>query len=128
MRFRPEFMIDHWGVSIEATMSALGQKQTYAVQNAMSALPPIATEKADICRIKRSARSAPKIGLSRTACPVARSKIEPVSAPRLCKTGIFKKLTGDFPQELRIPTRGLARQRLADKQKAPHTRPLAAVV
>src|SRR5262249_54705657 len=29
-------------------MSALGQKQTYAVQIAMSALPPIATAKADI--------------------------------------------------------------------------------
>jgi len=30
------------------TMSALGQKQTYAVQQVMSALPPIATAKADI--------------------------------------------------------------------------------
>src|SRR5262249_50723075 len=29
-------------------MSALGQKQTYASQQVMSALPPIATEKADI--------------------------------------------------------------------------------
>jgi hypothetical protein len=29
-------------------MSALGQKQTYAMQNGMSALPPIATAKADI--------------------------------------------------------------------------------
>jgi len=29
-------------------MSALGQKQTCAPQNAMSALPPKATEKADI--------------------------------------------------------------------------------
>jgi hypothetical protein len=29
-------------------MSALGHKQTCAVQNGMSALPPIATEKADI--------------------------------------------------------------------------------
>jgi hypothetical protein len=29
-------------------MSALGQKQTYAVHNGMSALPPIATAKADI--------------------------------------------------------------------------------
>jgi hypothetical protein len=28
-------------------MSALGQKQTFAVQNVMSALPPIATAKAD---------------------------------------------------------------------------------
>jgi ABC-type glutathione transport system ATPase component len=29
-------------------MSALGQKRTYAVQNVMSALPPIATAKADM--------------------------------------------------------------------------------
>jgi hypothetical protein len=29
-------------------MSALGQKQTYAVQNVMFALPPIATAKADM--------------------------------------------------------------------------------
>jgi hypothetical protein len=29
-------------------MSALGHKQTYAVQQAMSALHPIATEKADM--------------------------------------------------------------------------------
>jgi len=35
-------------------MSALGQKQTYAVQQAMSALPPIATVKADSRR--RSAK------------------------------------------------------------------------
>ena len=31
-------------------MSALGQKRTFAVQNGMSALPPIATAKADIPR------------------------------------------------------------------------------
>jgi hypothetical protein len=31
-----------------ARMSALGQKQTCALQQAMSALPPIATEIADI--------------------------------------------------------------------------------
>jgi hypothetical protein len=31
-------------------MSALGQKQTYAMQKAMSALPPIATVKADISK------------------------------------------------------------------------------
>jgi len=33
---------------LKALMSALGQKQTCAVQKAMSALPPITTEKADI--------------------------------------------------------------------------------
>src|SRR5262245_15012246 len=30
-------------------MSALGHKRTYALQNVMSALPPIATAKADMC-------------------------------------------------------------------------------
>src|SRR5262245_3270208 len=44
-------------------MSALGQKQTYAVQQSMSALPPIATAKADMrfmfsnCFCSRSERS-----------------------------------------------------------------------
>jgi hypothetical protein len=33
------------------TMSALGHKQTYASQQGMSALPPIATEKADIGKL-----------------------------------------------------------------------------
>src|SRR5262245_64016865 len=40
-------------------MSALGQKQTYAVQKAMSALPPIATAKADMLQMVMSAL-APK--------------------------------------------------------------------
>jgi len=35
-------------------MSALGQKQTYAVQQGMSALPPIATAKADIGTLERA--------------------------------------------------------------------------
>jgi len=33
-------------------MSALGHKRTYAVQNVMSALPPIATAKADMFSAK----------------------------------------------------------------------------
>jgi hypothetical protein len=36
-------------------MSALGQKQTFAVQNGMSALPP----KADMCGAKRDVRYVP---------------------------------------------------------------------
>jgi hypothetical protein len=36
-------------------MSALGQKQTYAVQKGMSALPPIATAKADFTQSVMSA-------------------------------------------------------------------------
>jgi hypothetical protein len=35
-------------------MSALGQKQTYAVQQSMSALPPIATAKADMAEISNT--------------------------------------------------------------------------
>jgi hypothetical protein len=35
----------------------LGQKQTYAAQQVMSALPPIATAKADIKRRKRNVRT-----------------------------------------------------------------------
>jgi hypothetical protein len=42
-------------------MSALGQKRTYAVQNGMSALPPIATAKADF-----RARSCPLYPQKRT--------------------------------------------------------------
>jgi hypothetical protein len=34
-------------------MSALGHKQTYAVQKAMSALPPIATAKVDFGKGRR---------------------------------------------------------------------------
>ena len=36
-------------------MSALGQKQTYAAQQVMSALPPIATAKADFPQTVMSA-------------------------------------------------------------------------
>jgi hypothetical protein len=42
-------------------MSALGQKQTYAVQKGTSALPPIATAKADSCK-----RSCPLYPRKRT--------------------------------------------------------------
>ena len=36
--------------AVHSLMSALGQKQTYASQKAMSALPPIATAKADFSK------------------------------------------------------------------------------
>jgi hypothetical protein len=39
----------------EVAMSALGQKQTFALQNGMSALPPIA----DMCGAKRDVRFVP---------------------------------------------------------------------
>src|SRR5262249_37793373 len=41
------FAIAREGSVLGRSMSALGQKQTYAAQRAMSALPPIATAKAD---------------------------------------------------------------------------------
>jgi len=41
------FGISLHGSNSELLMSALGQKQTYAAHKVMSALPPIATAKAD---------------------------------------------------------------------------------
>jgi len=41
-------------------MSALGQKQTYAVQNGMSASPP----KADMCGATRDVRFGPKADIA----------------------------------------------------------------
>jgi hypothetical protein len=46
-------------------MSALGQKQTYAVQNVMSALPP----KADIPRGEYHVRFGPKADISHFQLP-----------------------------------------------------------
>src|SRR5690348_1511576 len=45
-------------------MSALGQKQTYAVHQPMSALPPIATAKADMCGAARDVRFGPIADIS----------------------------------------------------------------
>ena len=56
-------------------MSALGQKQTFAVQNVMSALPP----KADMCGANRDVRFVPKadIGvLCESAGPLPSSQPE----------------------------------------------------
>ena len=44
------------GILEDSAMSALGQKQTCAMQNAMSALPP----KADMCGATRDVRFVPK--------------------------------------------------------------------
>ena len=50
-------------------MSALGQKQTFAVQNAMSALLPIA----DMCDAKRDVRFVPMADIVEASaqCPLA---------------------------------------------------------
>src|SRR5499433_2078296 len=47
---------------LSGPMSALGQKQTYAVQNGMSALPPKATELVTLC--------VPMEGRALLLCPV----------------------------------------------------------
>jgi hypothetical protein len=51
-------------------MSALGQKPTYAPQQAMSALPPIATAKADMPQMVMSALplKADMCGANRHVC------------------------------------------------------------
>ena len=41
-------------------MSALGHKQTFAPHNGMSALPPIATSKADMCPANGLVRFTPE--------------------------------------------------------------------
>src|SRR5262245_17339279 len=46
VRARDLSRLPHNG-NLQPPMSALGQKETYALQQAMSALPPIATAKAD---------------------------------------------------------------------------------
>src|SRR5262249_15063784 len=49
-RERPSYQLkvaSRKGLGVRRTMSALGQKQTYAAHKRMSALPPIATAKAD---------------------------------------------------------------------------------
>ena len=49
-------MVENGGVSMEARMSALGQKQTFAVHQPMSVLPPTA----DMCSASRNVRFVPK--------------------------------------------------------------------
>ena len=49
-------------------MSALGQKQTFAVQNGMSALPPIATAKVDFPQTICLTRKADMCGASADVC------------------------------------------------------------
>jgi hypothetical protein len=48
----------------ESGMSALGQKQTFAVQDVMSALPP----KADMCGALAHVRFVPEADIHRTSC------------------------------------------------------------
>jgi hypothetical protein len=59
-----------WQLALGATMSALGHKRTFAVQNGMSALPP----KADMCGATRDVRFVPIADIpagatQRLSCP-----------------------------------------------------------
>ena len=67
-------------------MSALGQKQTFALQKAMSALPPIATAKADICTTSnrwmlRQANNP------RAPMPITSRTLHPRNATRMLASG-----------------------------------------
>jgi hypothetical protein len=70
-------------------MSALGQKQTFAPQKAMSALPPIATAKADCRKTVMSALhpKADMCGATAHVCfgPIADIRYRDMSAPRAQK-------------------------------------------
>src|SRR5262245_36794095 len=56
-------------------MSALGQKQTYAAHKLMSALPPIATAKADMC------------GANTNVCFGPIADMQPIQSPRRRSAG-----------------------------------------
>jgi hypothetical protein len=65
-------------------MSALGQKQTYAVHNGMSALHPIATAKADMPQMVMSAlpSKADVCGANRHVCFGPKADIQ-IACPRI---------------------------------------------
>ena len=64
-------------------MSALGQKQTYAVQKAMSALPP----KADMCSAQGHVRLVPKADI-RTSRRLEFHIPNPAKTPDLLQPGL----------------------------------------
>jgi hypothetical protein len=72
-------------------MSALGQKQTCAVQNVMSALPTIATEKADI-RTNARARLVKKTVVQRLVQPLLRLMSEASRRVKAAHAGLFRRL------------------------------------
>jgi hypothetical protein len=68
-------------------MSALGHKQTFAAQKGMSALPPIATAKADI----KSPGSADRVKFGSSAArlvPQAGTHTRLSCIPSLCECGV----------------------------------------
>ena len=73
-------------------MSALGQKRTYALQQPMSALPPIATAKAN--SRKRSFRFIPKADMCSAKCNVCFTPIADIGR-------LFDHLVGDGEQLVR---------------------------
>ena len=68
-------------------MSALGHKRTYAPQQVMSALPPIATAKADMPRAAiLRAMNKPRSG-TRTETTIVRTLVQPRRRSLLPATG-----------------------------------------
>ena len=82
-------------------MSALGQKQTYAVQKAMSALPPITTAKADMCGAARDARFGP---IADSCIAAAKARYSIISSARAlqCRRHVEAKRLGKLPTHHRI--------------------------
>ena len=84
-------------------MSALGQKQTFAVQNVMSALPPIA----DMCSARVHVRFVPiadiirlwddthSAGGLRECAELSEKKVQSIG-PRRCRASSLPARTGDL--------------------------------
>jgi hypothetical protein len=78
-------------------MSALGHKRTFAAQNRMSALPLIATAKADICVSNRHVRFTPESGHVRctSPCPLwAKSGHRPLARTNVSFSGPHHQKSG----------------------------------
>jgi hypothetical protein len=71
-------------------MSALGQKQTYAAQKAMSALPPIATAKANIGKTRC-------LLYPRKRTCAAQQPMSATGQKRTCNATVAKRALDKFP-------------------------------
>src|SRR5262245_13884442 len=84
-------------------MSALGQKQTYAPHNAMSALPPIATAKADIH--VGSARPARALHRTRGAVKWVNTEDGRIASPIVGSGCPLKRLQSAHKPPQNVPSR-----------------------
>jgi len=84
-------------------MSALGQKQTRALQNGISALPP----EADICGAKRNVRFGPEADIEdakrETASPAVSPKLDKVCRSGGCDYSTFGGLKNTAIQPVKQP-------------------------